>query len=216
MMLYKTELEQYRSILCLNGHLPEKTFFLDSPLPVIAADGAANLLHQLGIIPEIIIGDLDSVSALPCEKSKILYKPDQNTSDYQKSLDYLKEHDLLPSIVVGINGGYLDHILNNINIFLETDSLLYAPPLLGFVVKENTERLFSLPYNTKISLFGIPNALVTSKGLKWELKQDKLFFPGTNSCFNRTLDSSIHIQVHQGATLVLIYDEPNIDAGSLT
>lgn len=215
MMLNKPGFNHYRSILCLNGDLPERSFFLNANLPIIAADGAANSLHQLGISPQIIIGDLDSVTASIREKNNVLYCPDQHSSDFQKSLQYLKENELLPAIVVGINGGYLDHILNNINIFLETDSVLYAPPMMGYVLKENAYKVFSLPLNTKISLMGIPSASITSNGLKWELNEFTLSFPGNNSCFNRTLKSSIQIQVHQGSALILIYKEPAEDAGSI-
>ncbi len=208
------DLSLYRSVLCLNGILPEVSFFKELNLPIIAADGAADSLDELGLSPEIIIGDLDSVSPSIREQNKTLHNPDQSTNDYQKSLSYLKENNLLPSIVVGINGGHLDHVLNNINIFLETDSLLYAPPLIGFVLKPQTDQKLTLPLNTKISLIGIPFASVSSTGLKWELDHLSLAFPGTNSCFNRTQQSTIQLNVHQGSVLVLIYLEPAIDAGN--
>lgn len=207
------DLSLYRSILCLNGTLPERTFFQDLNLPLIAADGAANSLHQLGLSPKLIIGDLDSVSTMVREQNKVLHYSDQSTSDYQKSLCYLKENDLLPAVVVGINGGHLDHILNNINIFLETDSVLYAPPLIGYALTANKERKFLLPLNTKISVMGMPSATVSSTGLKWELKHAKLAFPGTNSCFNRSKNTTVHLKIHQGSVLILIYMEPAIDAG---
>src|SRR4051812_4632610 len=94
---YKT----YRSILCLNGDLPPPSFFLQRDLPVVAADGAANSLLALGIRPKLIIGDLDSVDPKILNQYAFLLKPDQNTSDYQKSLVYLHDNKLLPSIVVG-------------------------------------------------------------------------------------------------------------------
>lgn len=214
-MVNKFNLSEYRSILCLNGILPESSFFQNVTLPIIAADGAANSLHLLGIDPELIIGDLDSVRPLIRDQNKILHIPEQSTCDYQKSLHYLKENNLLPAIVVGINGGYLDHILNNINIFLETDSILYAPPLMGLVLKNKSEHEFTLPLNTKISLMGIPSAVISSTGLKWELNKSSLSFPGTNSCFNRTKNETINIKSEKGSALILIYLEPAIDDGDL-
>ncbi len=203
---------RFKSILCLNGDLPSASFFLKVNLPVIAADGAANSLLELGIIPDLIIGDLDSVHPTHLVQHPFLHLPDQNTSDYQKSMDYLRGQGLLPAIVLGLNGGHLDHVLNNMNLFIETDSLLYAPPLKGFVIKEQSVDL-NLPPHTKMSLLGMPKAILSSEGLKWDLDKSLLSFPGTTSCFNRSQSPLIRIRVHEGSALVLIYDEEILDAG---
>jgi len=213
MMQTVIDLSPYKSLLCLNGHLPDKSFFTDLQLPIIAADGAANSLVRLGLSPDLIIGDLDSVSPVIRASHKVLHCPEQSTTDFQKCLAHLKENNLLPAVVVGINGGHLDHLLNNIAIFLTTNSILYAPPLVGYVLKENTQQKHKLPLNSKLSIFGMPNATVSTRGLKWELKEAELSFPGTNSCFNRSNAQNIEMTVHQGAALVLIYTEAIDDAG---
>lgn len=213
-MLNALNLADYRSILCLNGELPASSFFREMQLPIIATDGAANNLHVLGIHPELIIGDLDSVLPELLENHSHLRLPEQNSNDYQKALAYQKEKDLLPAIVVGVNGGYLDHILNNINIFLETNCLLYAPPITGLVLNAHTQFNCILPIQTKISLMGIPQAILSSKGLQWELNATHLSFPGTSSCFNRTQAAETYLEVHQGSVLVLIYEQQIDDAGT--
>lgn len=207
-------LKGYRSILCLNGHLPDKIFFDQLTLPIIAADGAANTLVDMALKPEIIIGDLDSVHPHLKASHPVLHAPDQDSNDYQKALIYLKQNNLLPSIVVGINGGHLDHILNNINIFMGTHCLLYSPPIKGFVIEAGCPHRLHLAENTKLSLIGIPQALVSTKGLKWELDHMVLEFPGQTSCFNRSLEPEIEFNIHQGSVLVLIYEQPTADAGA--
>lgn len=199
------EYHHYKSILCLNGDLPEAAFLINSSLPIIAADGAANKLVKMGINPQIVIGDLDSIDEEYKDKLQLHLHYDQNYCDFEKSLTYLKQHDLLPTIIVGVNGGCLDHVLNNINHFVNTDSLLYAPPLYGLTIKGKAIKTFTLSHNTKLSLFGIPNAKVTTKGLKWDLTGNLLSFPGKNSCFNRSISEEINITVHEGAVMMLIY-----------
>ncbi len=215
-MLDVINLKGYQSILCLNGELPDLSFFTAINLPIIAADGAANSLLALGIHPSLITGDLDSVHPDILKHHAFLHSPEQESNDYQKAMRYLKDNELLPAIVVGINGGHLDHILNNINIFMETNCLLYSPPIKGFVIKEKSQTSLSLPVQTKISLMGIPEVTVSSTGLKWELSASHLSFPGKTSCFNRTQSPEIVIEVHQGAALILIYDLMIEDAGSFT
>jgi thiamine pyrophosphokinase len=205
--------KNYASILCLNSDLPNADFF-QCNLPIIAADGAVNRLAKINIKPSIVIGDLDSADPALLTQYDFLHLPSQETSDYQKCLSYLTEHQLLPTIVTGVNGGCLDHILNNVNLFLETNSLLYAPPTTGFCVRTNKEIQLPITFDSKISLFGIPRAIVTTNGLKWELEAQTLCFPGKNSCFNRTQKSSVDIKVHEGQLLVLVYNEPTIDAAS--
>jgi thiamine pyrophosphokinase len=208
-----TNFKHYKSLLCLNGELPDVAFFRANKLPIISADGAANQLHAMGIHPQIIIGDLDSASALVLETTQSLHLPCQNSNDFQKTLGYLSDNGLLPSIIVGINGGCLDHVLNNINIFMGTECLLYAPPLRGFVLNAPKKIRLTLPENTKISLLGIPNAEVSSTGLKWELNQSLLTFPGATSCYNRVKHEKITLEVHQGDLLVLMYETSSSDAG---
>ena len=202
------DLKDYKSILCLSGELPNADFF-STDLPIIAADGATNHLMQLGITPKIIIGDLDSVSPEYLKLIPSHYHYDQNFCDFEKSLQYLEKNKMLPAVIVGLNGGYLDHVLNNVNHFLQVGCVLFSPPIYGFALNEgkNKHKQLTFPLNTKISLLGIPDAIVTTKGLKWNLCDDQLTFPGKNSCFNRTQECEIEIQVHSGAVLILVYDE---------
>lgn len=203
---------KYRAILCLNGELPEAAFF-QRGLPIIAADGAANRLDAINITPNIIIGDLDSVQPSVLAKCPSIHAPDQSFSDYQKCLTYLETQQLLPAIIVGISGGHLDHILHNINIFSQTNCLFYAPPLIGLIIRENQPATFKTSQGTKISLIGLPHATVSSQGLKWEVENHTLAFPGDNSCFNRATADLVHLTVHSGNCLVLIYQTQMHDAG---
>jgi thiamine pyrophosphokinase len=234
----------YKSILCLNGELPQRDFFEKRPLPVIAADGATNKLFTLGITPHIVIGDLDSVD--PDLNVNRLHIQDQSRCDYEKAMEYIEQQGLLPTIVLGSSGGDLDHILNNINIFMlkSQGNLLYAPPLYGAIfsssqtqiytsrlqswdfitaksaectdVHEHFERIrkpksevgfgITLPFNTKVSLLGLPQARVVTQGLEWDLSGQPLYFPGVNSCLNRAKQTTIHVQVLEGQILFLAHD----------
>lgn len=196
---------QYRSVLCLNGSLPEKDFF-NIKLPLLAADGAANTLLKMGVKPNLIIGDLDSIDLTLCEDIPKLCENNQNFCDFEKAMAYLAKNNLLPCIILGINGGYLDHILNNINLFLGTNNICYAPPIIAFTMNSKTIKVLDIPVNTKISIIGIPDAEMSSTGLKWELNKYPLSFPGKTSCFNRVEQSPITLVNSKGSALVLIYE----------
>jgi thiamine pyrophosphokinase len=211
MTLYEL-IPDYESILCLNGDLPHSTFFPKNK-PIIAADGAANQLKKMAIDPLLIIGDLDSVNLNHFPNSKIIHTPDQNKNDFEKALEIIKSENLMPALILGVGGGMMDHVLNNINIIIENKCIFYAPPLLGYILSGPTTYERRLTPNTKLSLFGMARAKITTKGLKWNLEQEILEFPGKNSSLNRTLDENIHFEIHEGTILLLIYEEEVDDHG---
>lgn len=205
------KLDEYRSVLCLHGTLPNRKFFQKMQLPIIAADGAANSLATMGIIPHMVIGDLDSVRQDLLVDGKFIKLGDQNSSDFEKALNYLEDHSLLPSIILGMSGGYMDHILNNINVFTRTNSVFLGENIMGLMLRKT--HVFNLEIGTKLSLFGIPRCCITTKGLKWNLSTAELVFPGFNSCFNRAALENIHIHVTSGAALLIVYTSTIVDAG---
>lgn len=193
----------YQSILCLNGQLPSPHFFSEIPLPIVAADGAANHLSRIGIYPDWILGDLDSLDST-LKNEKCIHLHEQMHCDHEKCLDFLKKQKLLPCLVLGLNGGRLDHILNNLNLFLEGQNGLYDPPFFGFCINEKTSIQFNTQKNQLISLFGLPFANVSSSGLNWELEKMTLAFPGRVSLSNFSLRQRVNIEVHEGKVLCLV------------
>ena len=87
-------------ILILQGKAPDPEIFRLFPDTfLIATDGAANGLIELGIIPHIIIGDLDSFDStlLPENaNSQIIQIVDQEKNDFEKALDYRAKTRIAP------------------------------------------------------------------------------------------------------------------------
>ncbi|WP_039950449.1 thiamine diphosphokinase, partial [Wolbachia pipientis] len=169
-MLHCSVEQEYRSIVVLNGEIPDSSFFKQD-IPVIAVDGGANKLLSIGVKPDLVIGDLDSINPNLRANLNTVYLPDQDYCDFSKAMAHLKTVKLLPSIVTGITGGAIDHILQNINFFLSTDSIFYmpSPPMVGYALQKGISYFSSLLKNIKISLLGIPKAQISTKGLQWEL-----------------------------------------------
>lgn len=190
----------YKSILCLNGNLPNKDFFTKE-IPIIAADGAANKLADIGITPSIVIGDLDSIQN--SEQFKVIHTPNQDESDFQKALKYLEQNQLLPTLILGADGGFIDHILFNIDIIMRNKCIFYSPPIIGYPLESSTE--FSFKLGSKISIFAMPEAKISTTGLKWELNNSILKFPGFNSLSNEVIKENIKIEIQEGAALLLVH-----------
>lgn len=206
------DFSKFKSILCLNGKLPSYESLINLNLPIIAADGAINKLFKMGITANIVIGDLDSVSSDILHKVPYLKEFDQNYSDFQKAYRYITSNNLNPSVICGISGGFLDHILNNINIFIKLkDNVFMDDEIIGFCLRKKYS-LKTQP-GTKISIFGIPHCKISTNGLKWELGNELLEFPGKNSSLNRAQKSEITIDITEGCALIIIYKNTIDDAG---
>ena len=201
--------KEYKSVICLDGDLPID-FLQKTDLQIIATDGAANKLLQNNIRPLVVIGDLDSINEEVRSRCNCIEIASQNSTDYEKALEYANDNGLSPSIITGINGGYLDRILMNLCIFSQSDSVFFSEDMIGIVISAHKE--LQLPKHTKISLIGVKEAIVTSHGLKWELKETKLSFGGFCSCSNRVSDETVNFDV-DGKILVFIYLKDIIDSG---
>lgn len=112
-----------KAIIVANGTLSREmdipTLLADADL-VIAADGGAVHLQHLGICPDIIIGDLDSISedALASFKSKQIpmtaHPARKDQTDTELCIDYALAQGCREILFLGVTGNRLDHTLANI------------------------------------------------------------------------------------------------------
>ena len=104
-------------LLVLNGSF-DKNFLVQTAKNysfIVAADGGANKCLKAGIKPDIVVGDLDSITP----KNKALLKSQlkqitrQDNSDFEKSLDYLKTLKPKQVDIAFFWGGRFDFCFSN-------------------------------------------------------------------------------------------------------
>ena len=84
------------ALLICNGTPPTRTLarrLAARAELIVAADGGANIALRLGLRPDVIIGDLDSIkpaSRKACASSLIIQVKRQDNTDLEKALDYLR------------------------------------------------------------------------------------------------------------------------------
>ena len=85
---------------------------------IIAADGGLSNCNYLGLKPDIITGDLDSVDKHEAHNKNIdqYNVPDQNFTDLEKALDHASSLSPDSVVLIGFSGLRSDHFLNNIII----------------------------------------------------------------------------------------------------
>lgn len=201
--------KSFDAIVCLDANLPDKSIFDKfENIPILAADGASIKLHNLGIEPDYIIGDLDTflqsdlVSKIP--QNKIIHIPEQEHNDFEKVLMYAIEFNFKDILILGFHGGLLEHTLNNWSVFAKYSKKLnlciyengrYAIPIYrSFQMNVNTGEI--------ISIIPMTRAILRTKNLKWKLSDEELAIGNREGARNLAIKETIYIKIQSGAILL--------------
>ncbi len=197
------------AVLCLDGTLPPAGFFAElPPVPLIAADGAAIRLAERSVRPSIIIGDFDTLGASGLQHLfgdiPRLHLADQDSTDFEKCLDYCIAAGMRIVLVCGIHGGEMEHSLNNWSIAMRYAArlhlCLYDAGRYGLPVNVST----SLPtqQGETISLLPQPRAVLTTEGLRWPLAEEELRLGYREGARNKAVAEHITIHLHDGSLML--------------
>ncbi|GIV51728.1 MAG: thiamine pyrophosphokinase [Candidatus Kapaibacterium sp.] len=176
---------------------------------VVAADGSAWQLLERGIVPHVIVGDLDSLRRIPNPEaafpsSEIIHVPDQDSTDFEKALRLGLDRGIEEFIVVGMNGGELEHTLNNWSVFLRYSKRATLEVFDSGRIGRAVFSSLALPTSPgeMISLIPQPRVRLTTRGLVWELHDEILELGSREGARNQARDRLVELDVHEGSVLV--------------
>lgn len=179
---------------------------------IIAADGGANIARRYGIRPNVIIGDLDSVTPETQKfffSSTILYVGDQDSTDLEKALTFAAGRKIPRATVVGATGKRLDFTLGNLSILWSYTAFIDLT-FVGDAWKAmpvGRKRSVSARKGTTVSLipFGACSG-ITLRGLKYSLRNASLNV-GEIAVSNVVQRSPFSVTVKRGRMLLVILAE---------
>ena len=166
--------------IVLNGQMPDDHVLVNQIIDsgfIIAVDGSANKLIDLGIIPDVIIGDFDSLQTKRIKNVKLIETPDQNKTDFRKTLDWCIEKNILNISIFGITGKSDDHFLANYYTLCDFSEKISWRAFTDFsVISPCTgNREFESFKGQKVSFFCMKgSSTITSKNLEYPLKSYQL------------------------------------------
>lgn len=203
-----------KCIIIANGRTPSKkviSFFKKKGYTtLICADGGANSALKLGLVPDFIIGDLDSVSAEAInffsDKSTIIKIERQNDTDVEKCLKFAIRKGFSEALLLGVTGDRLDHTICNLGIVLK----FYYKIKCNIVAEnsfltptDNTTLLKSKPGET-ISLYAFSSkTTITSDGLKYPLRNSTIPFGERESTSNVSVKEEVKLIVKGGIVFII-------------
>lgn len=138
---------------------------------LVAADGGGDRALAFGLMPEAVIGDMDSLSpagAAAIGAARLHRIAEQDSTDFGKCLTYVGARFF---IGLGFTGLRLDHTLAALSdlaqrpdravVLIAEDELIFrAPP----------EITLDLPLGERLSLFPFGPASGTAEGLRWPIE----------------------------------------------
>ena len=180
---------------------------------VLGADGGARHADALDVAVDAIVGDQDSLSDLEQQGVSntefVSYPAEKDGTDLELALLYAEEQGAEQIIMVGVMGGRMDMTIAN--ILLITHASLSSCRIevwhgeqTGWVIRPPGEDIPGRPGDT-VSLIPLGGCAsgVTTKGLKYPLKEQVLTFGPARGISNIMVSPSAHIKLSGGILLAI-------------
>lgn len=181
---------------------------------IICADGGAEYALKCGVVPDVLIGDLDSLDMNTLDKIKdtecriLRYSREKDYTDTQLALEYAVKIGAEEIIMLGSIGDRVDHSLANIYLLIQ----LVHRKIKACIINEKNfiyliDKHIKLNGNKGdvLSLIPISGDVhgIFTKGLKYGLS-------GTNICIgdpvgvsNVFLENDVEVSIESGLLLVI-------------
>ena len=203
-----------KCIIIANGRAPSKSvinFFKSKGYStLICADGGANSAFKLGLVPDYIIGDLDSIFPetlkFYSDKSTIIKVKRQNDTDVEKCLKFAIRKKFTEALLLGVTGDRLDHTICNLGIVIKFYQKIkcnivaensYLTPTDNTIIMKSkageTISIYAFDKQTKIS----------SDGLKYHLRNSLLPFGEKESTSNVAIKNQVKLIVKGGIIFII-------------
>ncbi len=200
-------------LLVANGEVDEELLKLVNHKEfdqIVAADGGAKKLLQFGVVPHVVVGDLDSLSQQDFEKlatAQILHRPSQELNDLEKALIYCLEQRVEHVVLLGITGGRTDHTLNNFSVlmryFKKFKLNIYNRYSEIFLVDDYFEYSGQKGQNVSLIPLGLVTGIKTT-GLSYPLDKETLGLGIREGLSNEIVDGFFSVEVENGVLLIFV------------
>ena len=191
----------------LNGQMPTDYAIINQITNsdyIIAVDGSANKLFDIEIIPDVIIGDLDSLQNINNKNIELVKTPNQNKTDFRKTLEWCIEKNILNISIFGISGESEDHFLGNYYTLSDFGEKISWKAFTDFSVISPCmgNKKFESFKGQKVSLFCMKgSSTVNSENLEYPLQSYHLK-PSDDAVRNLSLEDYFIIE---STTTILVF-----------
>ncbi|MFP4211625.1 MAG: thiamine diphosphokinase [Alkalispirochaeta sp.] len=176
---------------------------------VVAADSGADTAERLGIVPDAIVGDLDSIRDDDVHRrfpgvSMERYDAAKDWTDTEIALKFLWKREVEEVTIIGGGGGRIDHLIGILGLFhRQRYPRRWLTHREELVVLDGAAE-FDAPAHGPVSFFPLTRELcrMRSEGLRWELDQ-LAWTIGDGGISNECRKSRCRVEVLTGRLLMV-------------
>lgn len=181
---------------------------------VLCADGGVKFLLKIGVLPDLVIGDFDSIdedSLNVIEENNIeiiKFPVIKNETDTELAVNYLLERNCSEITLIGATGTRLDHSLGNIFLLKKiNDSGVFGRLVDGnnivYYGRNNIKIRKEENYYASIIPLCTYGVRVTLKGFLYPLENHHIEFGSTLGISNEIVDEYGIIDTIEGECLII-------------
>lgn len=198
---------------CLQGTKEEYLNLLgEEEALFIAVDGGALLFEKIGISPDIIIGDFDSLSIEKMDYyissgiEVIKYPVKKDETDGELAVNYCRENGLWEILIIGSQGGRIDQQLANIFLleyaWKQGVTALIKEPGLEIGIPGEKKKFYNCKGQT-LSLIPLSDVVkgISVTGFKYSLVDESLSRCRSRGISNTIMEEIAEIVVGEGILL---------------
>jgi thiamine pyrophosphokinase len=183
---------------------------------VISADGGAENALKMNLVPDVVIGDMDSIKATVKENIReksnktryISTSAYKDKSDTQLAVEYALDLGIKKMIILGALGDRIDHTMANILLltspFLrDIDIRILADASEIFIIRNS--RTLNGDIGGTVTLISLSpyTYFIKTEGLKYELENEKLMFSPVRGISNVFTEKKAYIKIKEGTLLII-------------
>lgn len=206
-----------RAVIIANGPMPKSSFhrgLVRSQDLVVCVDGGVNNALALGLKPQVVVGDMDSMDSSLREQLQeagccfVEHPSRKDATDSELAVRYSLSQGATEVVILGALGGRIDHALANV--------MLLALPELGGVrarLVDGGQEIFLVrdeaviegaPGDT-VSLLPLTGDVtgVYTEGLEYPLHDGTLGFGGARGVSNVLIVTRARVRVGSGLLLAI-------------
>jgi thiamine pyrophosphokinase len=187
---------------------------------LVGIDGGARTLAQLGFVPHVVTGDFDTltpaeIDAFAADGARIVPTPDQDYTDFDKAVTYVREVLGIDAMTVfGATGGRADHAYSVLS------ALIKHGPHARIELIDHEARTFFVPGVVTLTGDDLPGRTlsllafgtvegITTTGVKWPLSGESLTPGVRDGTLNEIVDTTVTITVERGPLVALLFHRPH-------
>ena len=177
---------------------------------IICADSGYDHALKMDIMPDLAVGDFDSVQNVPPKDITRTFPAKKDFTDTELALNIARELGFKDILFLAVIGSRVDHSLANVLLLKscvkhEETACIVNENNAGYIIEPRKSMQLGVEKGQTVSLLPLEDCDgVTTQGLEYVLRNATLLMGTTLGISNVALNNDINISLNRGCLLVVI------------